>query len=179
MKSELQRFYELADDIEIAMMTTRRPDGHMRSRAMANQKRASGADLWFVTSEGCDKLEELSHDPHVNLTYYRESSREWISVSGIATISRDRDKIHELYAPDWAMWFGQDGDPRHGTADDPRIVLIGVDRARGGVPGSEQAEGRRAVRAGEGVAVGHRAGARRDARAGRATTDRRVTWHSR
>lgn len=24
------------------------------------------------------------------------------------------------------MWFGQDGDPRHGTADDPRIVLIGV-----------------------------------------------------
>ena len=126
MKSELQRFYELADDIEIAMMTTRRPDGHMRSRAMANQKRASGADLWFVTSEGCDKLEELSHDPHVNLTYYRESSREWISVSGIATISRDRDKIHELYAPDWAMWFGEDGDPRHGTKDDPRIVLIGV-----------------------------------------------------
>ena len=126
MKSELQRFYELADDIEIAMMTTRRPDGHMRSRAMANQKRASGADLWFVTSEESDKLVELSHDPHVNLTYYRESSREWISVSGTATISRDRDKIHELYAPDWAMWFGQDGDPRHGTADDPRIVLIGV-----------------------------------------------------
>ena len=56
MKSELQRFYELADDIEIAMMTTRRPDGHMRSRAMANQTRASGADLWFVTSEGSDKL---------------------------------------------------------------------------------------------------------------------------
>jgi general stress protein 26 len=126
MKSELQRFYELADDIEIAMMTTRRPDGHMRSRAMANQKRASGADLWFVTSDGCDKLEELSYDPHVNLTYYRESSREWISVSGIAKISRDRDKIHELYAPDWSMWFGADGDPRHGTADDPRIVLIGV-----------------------------------------------------
>jgi general stress protein 26 len=126
MKSELQRFYELADDIEIAMMTTRRPDGHMRSRAMANQKRASGADLWFVTSDGCDKLEELSHDPHVNLTYYRESSREWISVSGIAVISRDREKIHELYAADWAMWFGRDGDSRHGTADAPRIVLIGV-----------------------------------------------------
>ena len=24
-------------------------------------------------------------------------------------------------------WFGQEGDPRHGTADDPRIVLIAVD----------------------------------------------------
>ena len=50
MKSELEKFYELVDDIEIAMMTTRRPDGHMRSRAMATQKRAAGADLWFVTS---------------------------------------------------------------------------------------------------------------------------------
>ena len=25
------------------------------------------------------------------------------------------------------MWFGDEGDPRHGTPDDPRIVLIGVD----------------------------------------------------
>jgi general stress protein 26 len=32
-------------------------------------------------------------------------TREWISVSGLATISRDRQKIRELYAPDWKMWF--------------------------------------------------------------------------
>ena len=39
----------------------------------------------------------------------------------------DRGKIAELYEPDWKAWFGQEGDPRHGTADDPRIVLIGID----------------------------------------------------
>jgi general stress protein 26 len=126
MKSELEKFYSLADDIEIAMMTTRRPDGHLRSRAMANQKRAAGADLWFVTMEGTDKVRELTNDPHVNLSYFRESSMEWISVSGIATISHDREKIRELYATDWQAWFNNEGDPRHGTADDPRIVLIGV-----------------------------------------------------
>ena len=126
MKPELEKFYDLVEDIEIAMMTTRRPDGHLRSRAMANQKRAKGADLWFVTTDGSDKLRDLEHDSHVNLSYYRNSSREWISVSGIATISKDRNKIGELYAPDWKMWFSEDGDPRHGTADDPRMVLIGV-----------------------------------------------------
>jgi general stress protein 26 len=47
-------------------------------------------------------------------------------VSGIATISRDRGIIRELYAPDWKMWFAEEGDPRHGTPDDPRMVLIGV-----------------------------------------------------
>ena len=31
------------------------------------------------------------------------------------------------YASDWKIWFGEEGDPRHGTADDPRLVLIGVD----------------------------------------------------
>ena len=49
MTTELDKLYGLIDEIEIAMMTTRRPDGHLESRAMANQKPASGADLWFVT----------------------------------------------------------------------------------------------------------------------------------
>ena len=29
--------------------------------------------------------------------------------------------------PDWQMWFPEGDDPRHGTSDDPRLVLIGVD----------------------------------------------------
>ena len=126
MSSELEKLYSMIDEIEVAMMTTRRSDGHLFSRAMANQRRADGADLWFVTSDGSAKLIHLAQDPHINLSYYRESSREWISVSGTAIISRDRDKIHELYAPDWKMWFGDEGDPRNGNPDDPRMVLIGV-----------------------------------------------------
>ena len=66
------------------------------------------------------KLTHLAQDPHLNLEYYRESSKEWISVSGIAVISHDRSKIGELYAPDWKMWFPDEGDSRHGTPDDPQ-----------------------------------------------------------
>src|SRR4026208_770078 len=127
MTTELDTFYEMVEDIEIAMMTTRRPDGHLESRAMANQKRAAGADLWFVSADGTAKLADLEADPHVNLAYYKDRTREWISVSGIAYTTRDRGKINELYAPDWNMWFPKEGDPRHGTSDDPRMVLIGVD----------------------------------------------------
>jgi general stress protein 26 len=126
MKTELSEFYALVDGLETAMLTTRTRDGHLRSRAMANQKPAAGADLWFVTMENSPKLAEIAGDPHVNLSYYRDSSREWVSVSGTAHISRDRDKIRELHAPDWALWFPKEGDPRHGTPEDPRMVLIGV-----------------------------------------------------
>ena len=127
MELTLEKLYEQIDDMEIAMMTTRRTDGHLESRAMATQRRAAGADLWFVTKDGTAKLRDLGADPHVNLAYYKDRTREWVSVSGLAKISRDRKKIHELYAPDWRMWFGEEGDPRHGTKDDPRMVLIGVD----------------------------------------------------
>ena len=127
MDDKLEKFHELIDNIEIAMMTTRRLDGHLESRPMATQKRAAGADLWFVTADNTGKLRDLEADPHVNLAYYKDRTREWISVSGIASISRDRQKIHELYATDWKAWFPDEGDPRHGTPDDPRLVLIGVD----------------------------------------------------
>ena len=45
MKTELEKFYSLVEQIEIAMMTTRRSDGQLESRAMAKQKRAAGADV--------------------------------------------------------------------------------------------------------------------------------------
>ncbi len=124
--SDLEKFYELVEDIDTAMMTTRRADGHLHSRAMANQNRAAGADLWFVAAEGSNKLTDLENDVHLNLAYYRDRNREWVSVSGIAELSRDRAKIRELYEPDWKIWFPEEGDERHGTSEDPRMVLIGV-----------------------------------------------------
>jgi general stress protein 26 len=127
MRKELDTLYEMIDELDTAMLTTRRSDGHLVSRAMANQKRAPGADLWFVTRDTSGKLVDLASDPHINLAYYKDRTREWISVAGLAKVSRDRATIAQLYAPDWKMWFGDEGDPRHGTPDDPRIVLIGVD----------------------------------------------------
>ena len=120
----IEDLHELIDGIEIAMLTTRRPDGRLVSRPMATQKHEAGADLWFVTDIETSKIDELETDPHVNVSYYRDRTREWVSVSGLAQISRDRARIHELYAPDWRAWFGELDDVRDGGPDDPRIALI-------------------------------------------------------
>lgn len=127
MKKKLQDFYRMIEDIDTAMFTTRRRDGRLVSRPMANQVAAKGADLWFVTARGAAKLADLAHDPHVNLSYYKDRTREWVSVSGLAKVTDDRRKIRELYRPDWRAWFGDEGGARDGTPDDPRMVLIGVD----------------------------------------------------
>src|SRR3954464_11472066 len=98
---KLDELYDLIAGIEIAMFTTRRADGHLVSRPMATQERVTGTDLWFVTDITSHKLDELASDPHVNLAYYHVKSREWVSVSGIATVTQDRAMIEELYKPDW------------------------------------------------------------------------------
>jgi general stress protein 26 len=128
LEKKLDDLYALIDGIEIAMVTTRRDDGHLVSRPMQTQHRTSGSDLWFVTNVESEKFEELARDPHVNLAYYKSRTREWVSVSGTAILSRDRDLIDALYKPDWKIWFDDVGDgKRNGSPHDPRIALILVE----------------------------------------------------
>ena len=122
----IDELWKLVDGIEVAMLTTRRIDGHMVSRPMATQKRAAGADFWFATMKDLPKVAEILADPRVNLSYYKDRTTEWVSISGEAEISRDRDKIRELWEPDWKFWFPDEGKGRDGSADDERIALIGV-----------------------------------------------------
>ncbi len=128
LEKKLDDLYKLIDRIEVAMVTTRRDDGHLVSRPMQTQRRTTGTDLWFMTNVESEKFEELARDPHVNLAYYKDRTREWVSVSGHAILSRDRDLIDSLYQPDWKAWLGDTGDgKRDGSPHDPRIALILVE----------------------------------------------------
>jgi general stress protein 26 len=128
-EKKLDELYELIDGIEVAMFATRRADGHMVSRPMQTQEHTSGVDLWFMTNVETHKLDELMTDPHVNLAYYRDRTREWVSIAGLATVSTDRTLIRELYKPDWKVWLGDEGGVRDGSPSDPRIALILVEAA--------------------------------------------------
>lgn len=124
----LEDLYGLIEGIEVAMFTTRRRDGQLVSRAMQTQARDERvADLWFVTDVDSHKLDEMRADPHVNCSYYKDGTREWVSVSGVARITQDPEQIHALYKPNWKAWFGDEGGARDGGPDDPRIALLLVD----------------------------------------------------
>jgi general stress protein 26 len=124
---KIDELYELIGEIGTAMFTTRRADGRLVSRPMSTQQRNPIADLWFVTDIESHKLDELKSDQHVNLGYFNTKSMEWVSVSGTATVSTNRDTIRDLYKPDWKVWFGRIDDVRDGGPDDPRLALILVD----------------------------------------------------
>ncbi len=126
-EKKIDELYSLIDGVGVAMMTTRRRDGRLVSRAMASQERQSIADLWYMASLDSHKFDELRNDPNINLSFYRDGTREWVSVSGTARVSRDRSLIHRLYRKDWKAWLGDEGGAEDGSPDDPRIGLILVD----------------------------------------------------
>lgn len=123
---KLEQLYELIDGIETAMLTTQTQDGSLVSRPMQTQARRAGTDLWFMTSVESAKVDEIEGEQQVNLAYYKDGTREFVSVSGRARIVRDRSLIRELYAPDWKAWLGDEGGERNGGPDDPRIALIEI-----------------------------------------------------
>lgn len=127
LEKKLDDLYALIDGIETALFTTRRPDGQLVSRPMQVQRRTAGTDLWFMTNIESHKLEELATDPHVNCAFYKDRTREWVSISGTARVTQDRQLIHDMYARDWKMWLGDEGGARDGGPDDPRIALVLID----------------------------------------------------
>jgi len=126
-EKKLEQLYDLIEGIEVAMFTTRRADGHLVSRPMATQEHTLGVDLWFVTNIETHKLDDLMTDPHVNVAYYKDRTREWVSVAGLATVTGDRELVNALYRSEWKAWLPDEGGDRDGGPDDPRIVLILVE----------------------------------------------------
>jgi general stress protein 26 len=96
---KIEQLHELIDDMAIAMMTTINTEGALVSRPMATQRHQRNGKLWFMTNGESHKLEELESDPRVNLGYYKDRTREYVSVSGTARITRDRAMIRERTNP--------------------------------------------------------------------------------
>jgi general stress protein 26 len=124
---KIDELYDLIEGIETAMFTTRRVTGQLVSRPMATQDRIEGTDLWFVTNTETHKLDDLELDPHVNCAYYNNRTHEWVSVSGLARVSKNKARIRQLYKEEWKTWLGDEGGERDGGPNDSRIGLILVE----------------------------------------------------
>ncbi|QGZ41119.1 general stress protein 26 [Pseudoduganella flava] len=75
--------------------------------------------LWFMSSADSTKNAEVEADPKVRLYFQATAHSGFLYLDGIATLSRDRARIHQLWSPELKTWFTE-------GEDDPRITLIRV-----------------------------------------------------
>ncbi len=115
-----ERFGELVKDIKFAMLTTRSSDGSLHSRPMFTQDIEFDGELWFFTGASSGKISDIEANPDVNVAYSKPEGGMYVSVTGKASLSRDRAKILELWKPEYKIYF-EDG------PDDPDLILLKVD----------------------------------------------------
>ncbi|MFP3712305.1 pyridoxamine 5'-phosphate oxidase family protein [Puerhibacterium sp. TATVAM-FAB25] len=113
-----EKVRELVKDTRIAMLTTVDASGRLVSRPMGVQDVEFDGDLWFFADESSAKVGEIAHDAQVNVSFSSGSS--WLSVSGTASLVRDRERIHELWNPVAGAWFPE-------GPDTPSVVLVRVE----------------------------------------------------
>lgn len=117
---DIRKLASLIKDIRIAMMTTVGEAGMLHSRPMAAQQEDFDGELWFFTSSQSHKVEELRRNSRVNISYQDIDHQRYVSVSGTASVVRNRSKFKELWSPAYRAWFPQ-------GIDDPELILLRVD----------------------------------------------------
>lgn len=118
-EDDLERFVAFIREVDVAMLTTADESGHLRSRPMMTQEVDTDGVLWFFSGSHDGKAHEIQHNAQVNISYALPKHNRFVSVSGRAELTSDRERIHRLWKPLYRAWFPE-------GPDDPKLSLLKV-----------------------------------------------------
>lgn len=108
---------KMIDEGDVAMFATAAGDGTLRSRPMATSHVSRDGEIIFFSAYDTELLDELKSDAQVNVTYRHESQKDYVSVSGMVEIIRDKKPMELFWKDDFEQWIA-DG------FDNPKLVMI-------------------------------------------------------
>lgn len=124
MADDMTKIWDMIDNEPTCMMTTVDPQGEMHARPMhAIAERETGT-IWMYTELVSGKSAELERDGHVCLAFSWPSKGDYVSVSGAAEITQDRERIHRYWNRFVQAWFTE-------GPDGANVALIRVDPKKG------------------------------------------------
>ena len=120
----IARLNDMMADIQIAMMTSVGEDGNLHSRPMAALDVCDDGTVCFFTSAATSAAYESTENCRVNVSYVDARRSVYLSISGVASVSDDRKRIHELWDPRVSAWF-----PKGLDDPDLRLLCVQIERA--------------------------------------------------
>ena len=115
----IEKMKKLAERINICMFCTNVDSQPFETRPMGTQKVDDLGNFWFFSKADSHKNEEIKDKQHVHLIYSDPGSSEFMNVCGQASVSRDQQKIDELWNDFAKAWFKE-------GKDDPSLSVIKV-----------------------------------------------------
>ncbi|MCY7316194.1 MAG: pyridoxamine 5'-phosphate oxidase family protein [Rubrivivax sp.] len=116
----VQRIKAVVDKTKTCFFCTEMAKGpSAATRPMSVRKVDDNGHLWFLSADDSSKNQELSESSRVDLFFQGSEHADFLHLHGTASISRDKQRIKELWEPMIKTWFT-------GGVDDPRITVIRV-----------------------------------------------------
>ena len=108
---------ELIDKAQTCFFCTGTGASSVGARPMSVQEVDDAGNLWFLSADDSHKNQELERDPNVTLYFQGSAHSDFLTLRGTVSISRDKEKIKQLWEPVVKTWFTE-------GVDDPRITVI-------------------------------------------------------
>lgn len=102
---KLGKIWHLIKSAHSALLVTVAQDGTLDSRPMGCIQHEFDGTIWFLTFAASSKVKEIADDSRVLVSYARPADYEYVSLSGRARVSRDLQKIRELWSEGFRVWF--------------------------------------------------------------------------
>lgn len=102
---ELNKIQELIASIKVGMFITQSSQGAMYGRPMQTQEMDEEGCLWFFSRSQTDKDQEVAQQSSVNIGYADSNNSNFVSVSGKASIVKDKERMQELWSPIMKAWY--------------------------------------------------------------------------
>lgn len=116
----IRRIQDVVEQAQTCFFVTAVAQGDSQGvRPMSVREVDDEGNLWFLSANDSHKNAELALDPTVQLFFQGSPHADFLALTGTATVTTDRARIHELWSPFIQTWFTE-------GKDDPRITAIKV-----------------------------------------------------
>jgi len=119
-----KKIKELADKKSCFFCTNMQFNKEFSTRPMSVQQVDADGNLWFLSAADSNKNKEITLNNNIQLLFQGSSYSDFLNIYGKAFISKDKEKLKELWEPLLKVWFTQ-------GIDDPRITIIKVEPENG------------------------------------------------
>lgn len=119
-KEALEKLKVIVDQIDIGTICSFPVDSaYLHGVPMSRQEVDEEGNIWYICSAESETFKNISRDPRVSLFYADPKHYTFLSINGMANLSRDQERIDRYWNKMMEGWFAK-------GKEDPNIRLLQV-----------------------------------------------------
>ncbi|OJV54035.1 MAG: hypothetical protein BGO31_11755 [Bacteroidetes bacterium 43-16] len=119
-KEAIEKLRDLVDKIDVGMVCSYpAADAYVHAVPMSRQEVDEAGNIWYLFSAQSDTFKHLQANDQVSILFSHVGDYNFLSINGVATVSRDQERIDKYWNKFVEAWFEK-------GKEDPNIRVMKV-----------------------------------------------------